>query len=502
MEPDKDFYHPFIQPLLDQPESTYKLIPKSGILWDNLETATSKSLLPYQEPLKQDDPRREQLNDTLLLIANLGYYPKKSFLGFPSITTLMVHQLLAASRAHSLFHKYGQVRMLIWMINSEKVAILPKTVTTRKRSSIEAEISCEYIHEVAGSQQEDIIWHREYSVDIESAIHIKEKMKQAGLVTPEDRKGDLERQAETGEAMLEDSSGVERRPFFEELEALEAGFARKELVSAYKIDGTPIYDEIREETGKMVDNKKHKLHIRTPEHRRLAFLRYRLKQANKLDSTAEGILKEYDEITDQHSAILRSRVPDQEKISELEERISDWKTKFDDISHKTTRRVIARRIEDRRAFRQNPPLLLWDQRDAEPLEVSEHDFLPKQEMCLLDFQPKSLWPILLENNLSNYDYFEFLMSSIFMFPTQTIAQALKSVAPGADEWIIPRCPSLMDTTNGGAVSANVLGVRSLNQQMLKEIINAWMEWPFKPTKGEMVVRSGVQSVHNDVDELD
>ena len=92
MEPDAEFYQPFLKPLLEK-SSKYKLIPESGMIWENLRKLETENLLPNQELLFNGDMRLDQQNNSLLFIANFGYYPNKSYQGFPSITTLMIHQL-------------------------------------------------------------------------------------------------------------------------------------------------------------------------------------------------------------------------------------------------------------------------------------------------------------------------------------------------------------------------------------------------------------------------
>jgi len=86
-----------------------------------------------------------------------------------------------------------------------------------------------------------------------------------------------------------------------------------------------------------------------------------------------------------------------------------------------------------------------------------------------------------------------------MNPTQTVGKGLSELAPGAADWIIPRCPSLTDVDRGGCIDVDLLLVKTLNQTMLKEITEAFMGWPFRPTKSEMMVRLGSQAIGFDLD---
>jgi transcription factor 1 len=143
-----------------------------------------------------------------------------------------------------------------------------------------------------------------------------------------------------------------------------------------------------------------------------------------------------------------------------------------------------------RTFEVNPPALMWDRRDYEPLKVSEHEFRPMREMCLLDIQPKTLWPILRENSPNNYDAFEYILSQLLIIPTQTIRRGFSALAPGAYDYLIAECPSLTDPTKGGSIDVDLMTVRCLTAEMLKEVIEAWARWPFKPSRYEIMSRLG------------
>jgi transcription factor 1 len=110
-------------------------------------------------------------------------------------------------------------------------------------------------------------------------------------------------------------------------------------------------------------------------------------------------------------------------------------------------------------------------------------------MTLLDFQPKALYQALRQKgNDYQYDYFEQMLGSLFIQPTKNIVEALESLAPGASEALIPQCPSLSDPNAGGMRDLHKFRVRLLNEKMLEELAEAWIKWPFRPSKAEMMVR--------------
>ena len=498
MEPDVELYMPFLDPLLKKQKSTYKLVAESGIIWDSYKKLEAEGYLAHQKLLSKGDLQLEQSNDSLLFIANLGYYPNKAYQGFPSITTLMIHQLLSAVRTHSIFQSYGLVRMLVWMRDKEKRVVFPRVISQRKKFAVEAEITCNSIFEIAGSDELPSTWRREHALDLEGAQRVLGNMAKYKLKTPDSRIGKLEREASQKANKLIDASAATIRPFLKDLEEMEARFARREFCSYYDDEGNPVYLNSESMPAKALRNG-----TRTPEWTQLLKLRYRLNQANSITDKLDYFLMEHDSLAAEYSKLQDSDSEEaQHKKAELDGRRSKWRVKVESLPG-NLESLLWQRIDDRRAFRQDPPILLWDRREVEPLKVVDKDFFPHQEMCLLDFQPKSIWSVFKGKDISTYDYFDFMIAALYTNPTHSIVRGLKALAPGADEWIIPRCPSLTDTAKGGAIDLEQLSIRTLNQEMLRELMEAWMEWPFQPTKAEMMVRAGTRSnMPGDEDDFD
>ena len=143
------------------------------------------------------------------------------------------------------------------------------------------------------------------------------------------------------------------------------------------------------------------------------------------------------------------------------------------------------------------PVLEWDRRPYEPMVTHPKEFWPRQEMALLDIQPKTLWPSLTKNGLGDYDYYDLLLSCFCHYPNKSIVERLQAFAPGADEWIIPRCPSLRDVTKGGCVDLTMMTVRNMTQEHLKDVFEGFVNWPFRPGKGRLLQMLGSTSVHEE-----
>lgn len=472
-------YQPLLQPLLDAPGSTYKLIPKSGIVWGHLQKVFSEEHLPNQESFGRGDPRLEEPNDTLLFVANIGHYPKRGYAGFESIANLVLYQFMSAIRTHSLFQRYGQVRMLIWMADEEKDTLLPTTVSLRRKAAIEAEISCEKIQSIAsGFKLPGAKFKQKYQRD--DALELDrirlryEKMKETGLTTPLGRESDLLYEALIGKAR--DTKEEFKNGFTRELEALEAQYAAGELGDfQYKISewGNKVYDKD------------------TPQLKRLRVLRSYDKNRKGRAEKQAGMKREFDEILSIQREIYKMKPSEERQALEnsLKQRTEAW-TDYVSDQNIDDFRVTWLQIDDARIAGSDPPILMWDRRDFEPLKVHPGEFLPQREMCLLDIQPRALWPILRENFPDNYDVFEYIVGQLFIVPTQSVRKGLSALAPGAYEYLIAECPSLTDPTKGGSLDTEIFSVRLLTPEMLKEMVEAWVRWPFKPNKSDIMSRLG------------
>lgn len=488
MEPDSSTYLPYLEALLNQKDSTYKFLPMSGIIWNNLNKLESDGHLPHQNLHPHDSPELEKPNNTLLVTANLGYWPRRPYIGFPSITTLVVHQLLTATRAHSIFQGYGQIRMLIWMHDLEKRIVLPRLIINRRKSSIEAEISCSYIHEVAGGDLESENYRREQSIDILSGQRVA--LAASGPPTPPHREGILEREARTSQPTSAPTIGV-RRPYEDELTSLEERYAQGEFPE--------FYDEVQLHHRATPEHSLDGLRRRTEEFRRMQALRWRLKASGVVDDIIGTRLDAYEAMEREWVSLRASSAPDREaEMERVEEEIRVWRRALESGA-RTTMTAVIQRLEERRGYRAEPALLAWDRRLMEPLIVKADEFAPAQPMALLDFQPRSIWPSLRAEGLGCYDYFEFMLAALFVMPKQSVVAGLRALAPGAEEWILPRCPSLREVEVGGLVDLEMLTVRSLTEEMLREMFEAFMAWPFRPSKAEMVARGGSQDLHGDVE---
>lgn len=517
MEPEHELYGPILKPLVDAEGSTYQLVPKSGVIWDHLNKVLTPEYLPHQPLLDRGDPRLEEPNDTLLFVANLGYYPKKPYRGFVSLTLLTIHQMMAAIRSHSLFHKYGLVRMLIWTHDEEKKTLIPRTITLRKKFTIEGEVACKSIVEVASSTLPATDQRRDYELDKQSMDVVLKKMDATGIKTPEGRHGALQEEG------LERSEGVEgqgeankaMRSFYHELHVLKERFAAGEFTKyVEELVGEDATDEAARKKAarkKARDDKATKIKAikenkvppkigrpagsapkrpETPEYTRLKTLAHRFGVVTSREKKFSDLVAEQKALT---AAKLAPPLSNPAKASALTKRLAlkheEWIEKVDAI-HSTSNALFWLHHDNDKALDQNVPILYWDRRPYEPLQTHTAEFQPRTNLALLDFTPQSLWPVLRKDYPGSYDVLDYLLSNFFVLPTQSVTRGLESCAPGAVDWLVPKCPSLTDPARGGCLDLELLSVRCLTQEMLREIVEAWVIWPFRPDRLELLGKLG------------
>ncbi len=484
MEPEHDVYYPFLQPLLEAPDSKYKLIPNSGLVWAHLEKLLTPEYLPNQPEYKPGDPRLEERNDTLLFVANLGYHPGKKFKDFDSLTELVLYQLIGAVRAHSLIQRYGRVRMLIWVKDGDGGAYLPRNIISRRKVAMEAEVSCEYIEQVASSTKETRFGARPRELDLEIGRQVMNRMDEAGIQIPPGRESFL-----VDEILNPPPEPEAVAPYPEDYVPKKQGppsaamlklrrERRKAMKEVGKLFGQDLEQDARSDyirPLRIVDPEV--TQMRRRQEKMLSETRYRsladklvkmVVECQKLDALDPAKMEIY-------SKMVQSFQEDVKGLA-----VSKW----DELKH---------RFDNIRAVKANPPVLMWDRRRFEPLRVRPEEFYPQKEMSLLDIQPGRAWDIFKEGFPHNYDVLEFLLGKFNDQPSAPLNKGLAAMYHGAYEMFLRECPSLSDPRKGGTELHDLMGMRAMPIEMFREMLEAWARWPLKPGMYLMMRNIGAES---------
>lgn len=488
LEPDETLYTPFLKPLLKK--ENVRLIPKSGIIWQELQGILTPEYLPNQVEFDRLDlDKAPPRNDTLLVNMNLAMYPKKRYNLFDSMSRMILYQLITSIRTSSLFQKYGQVRMLVWVPDDEKTTILPRTVQSRKKGGVEAELLTEYMAEVCGKDVASLDDEgdpvkvkskntrvRPRQLDFESLRQAMVRMRDGGYVTPKGRETTLMKQFKEMNVPLDTPLPLTQEAFSSEKHFMaelldlrrqdKAGLIVKGSKTANRLKMLKYYDV-------WIDKLAVKLLDFTQRHDVMVELRRKADQAK-----AEG---------------------DGERAQELLDETKRLNKEYDDAVGKLPDylRAQVNLLRDQlHVLRQPPelgPVLTWDRRPWEPLKANPTEFYPNIPCTLLDIQPKAPHPLLRQigpgtNNAG--DIFDLMMGMIMQNTLMPLVHTMDHVWPGARDGLEPECKTLLDPATGGSpLTGNAaFACRAANQTQLLELLEKFIRWPFTPSYAELVGR--------------
>lgn len=483
MEPKQNVYLPFLQPLLDTPGSRYHLRdwPDSHI-WQP-KRYVEEGLLHSVEGYGGPPPTTEEPNNSILIIANLAGQ-KYKVIG-ESRAALSAH-LKAIDFAHAVRHRsgfqnYGPSRMLMWLSDEDKRVLLPRTVGYRGKLSAYMEANCTLEEVVGFSHAFEAKIRREDALDIESSKQVAQRMQEKNIkiplhrqARPEDRKPDLSKVS---------------RDWHRELQDLEEGFQKGnfnqyvEGPAAESIDG----DMSRARSEK---TKKKNPVILTPEYKRMMTLRYVINGQNVTIDRINTLLKTQENIDKINLELHRDDIKgweQEEIIKAIISETQDFKNELETLTVKQ-RKALSFLDDDRRAFAMDPPLLMWDRRNAEPLSAHEEEFYAQGEIALLDFQPNSInkFPMTWDQSI----YFDLISTALFGPAGKTNLKHLKTIAPGAYEALVPQVPAIRDPRKGGRYDVESVRVRTVTPEMIHGLAVAWDKWAFKPPIEDALTQFG------------
>lgn len=474
VEPYKNLYLPWLKPLLEAPDSRYHLREwDDPACWDPAPYM-SEGLLPKDLGTAG---ATTNCNSSILIVANMADRSKRKGGNSPELKKRIVH-LAHQMQCKMGFHAYGPVRLLMWMPGSLRNSALPATVAYRKRFSLRLEMVChveEIIRGTDGMREKEK--RRPDFLDIASSIQVLRKMKKYNIHISRSRQDVIHKLARE---VLKDSDGAAlddmkdplgrittmRSPWQRELEQLEENFR----------DGK--FGRFSDESA---DTKS-----QSPEYARMIGLRknWRHNQKNKL--ILEDLFREQDVIDSLERDACNGELDALEREVKMKEFTCSkerFNTRLEQMSDRI-KMLYKHQRDDRRAFFQDPPVLMWDRRIAEPVVAHENEIHPSIPFSLLDFQPHSpdLYPLTKEQVKQGNQ----ILTALFDSPDRGLA-ALDIAAPGAYNAIVPKVPDLRDPLRGGRQDASLMQAHMLTREMVYGIYKAWDEWPSRPSLAEMVL---------------
>ncbi len=96
---------------------------------------------------------------------------------------------------------------------------------------------------------------------------------------------------------------------------------------------------------------------------------------------------------------------------------------------------------------------------------------------------------------------EAMLRFWFHHMLQPVGRAMEGLWVGFGD-LAGRCPSVRDPARGGSIVTGhgAVTVRAMNEAQWVEILQAWMDWRFRPTYAQLLARLAVADDDADVDD--
>ncbi|OAX85005.1 hypothetical protein ACJ72_00630 [Emergomyces africanus] len=385
IEPNANYYESFLKPLTEEPDSRFKHLP-----WDPLDLKTYDDLFQLGHlPEQAKRPPASSLgsgcatNDTLLVLANMTVKPQ-----YGKPYTLLL-RYLEACFDQTLFHRYGLVRVIALLSSDDAEVLLPRVVSRRRRSAAIAEAACAEITEVAGDSRREL-WHSQKGLStLEiSRKQVEKRSKHSNTITPGGREASgPELAPDPGKhGKRVDYIPRPKRPWHDTYIELtrdpnlpdlrvpsRRGRPSLKNPKPTDINDKSGYDKVIALHRRLVHENRDEevfrkteprvIHIEKLENEMVSMLQTKSSTLADALNLAEKIHAKKREVEEQLSS--RNSVALSRFDSLMEERMC-----FDGIRSGTKR-----------------PLLLWDKRLNEPLDIGSDEFTPNNLCSVVDFQP-------------------------------------------------------------------------------------------------------------------
>ena len=486
MEPEERYVQPYIQPLVDQPGSTYRHTFLAGAhpirYWESYrEVHEDPALLPPRPELPVGDPKLRQLDPSLLVIGNLErMYVSRRI----DVASLLSHQTPYAALANDLFHRSGLVRMLWWAPERIKHHVFPRNPALQSSFSNGIEMGVEP-REVAGVTSVQVLQDtnmfsrkRPALYDKIATENVAKRMSDSGLSPPEGRellgadylKGtDVSKNAHKSpfESMAKTAAELQAK--------IDSARARmKELAVADNATMSKLQESMEyPQSHAMISEYAARLKISRV--RGPLFLDLAIGVLN-----FEANYKELEEkgVEPQSLNILKAA------IFKFDADLTELAKKFSVNQHT----IMIDVQEEQIAFYMTPQHSALDRRTFEPLKLNETDFFPpSNNLFLMDLMPKTRdlsVPDLADNREASRICAEMLRQ-LFAARTRSVVDALNTFAVNAGQDLVPMVPTICDVRRGGRLDARNMRVRMLTEEMIEGLVKAFFEWPFRPQTWEV-----------------
>jgi mitochondrial transcription factor 1 len=517
MEPDTRYVETFIRPLLDAPGSTYRHTTLTGAhprsYWSSyLQLQQDPALFPSRPALPVGDPKRRQLDTSVLVIGNLARrYNARRVRQKVEFVPLILRQMANAAMTNGLLHQAGLVRMLWWVPDHFKAQTISASFLNRGALTLNIDAGAQ-LAEVAGVEPlERIIdatrsnWtmrKRLVSAEVASDNATWARMRESGLSVPKGR----EILPRASAALNPEVDAVS--PFQNaDREPAELEQAIKVLQERIKDLSTSMFMKPKrpgqKEIVKAVNDLKYPQSIIIGRDGATKAKNLRVREI-RVCVAVDLVLQVLN--LEANLKNLEDRQVDGSTTQQLTEKLVllDQTVDQNIVETLTPDSIgeIADLVDHQVSSFTTPPLLSIDRRPYMALKAEETDFWPRNGLALLDMTPHPTdfsVPDLANNNEGAKLCAE-LLKHLMSHKTKSLKWALDLIAPNAGRDLTAAVPEIRDARFGGRLNPEKVRVRMLNEAMLRGLARAYMEWPFKPESWELALTSGESEMFGSISE--
>lgn len=502
MEPSFQRFKTFLDPLLNAPGSTYKLVEKETKELASYSALIDEGVFPHQTRVDPEDVSGQELNPTLLVTGMLVWDPRLPGMSFDSMAKQLYNLFCSAVRTNDLFHAYGRVRTLFWVSTEDFKSMVAESATNFNKNNCLLEMTQQMDQIVTGSRSKRKLGRgsigREPRYEIESAVRALQRARQNGMTLPTHRQDVIHKVAADIEELTGGTGRCESVWLHEYLikmhhegttpsGLLAEGFFNhaddaKKLQEKYPdVNFDAIANASPGKTGR--GGKVNNWTGREDHPARAEAYSFAItKAADRALVTKKAALEAIADIgEDLYHAECRAlrMTPGPEKDTVMQE-IADLNAKWDAAlaaklsnNYKTVPMSL---LDDRLALRAPPrPRLQWDRRNFEPLTMRPEEAWPPNSLSLISSTP---FPRPAGQTVDWYEWVQDFVYALFAVGSAPLPEALDKLQHGLSQ-IMDSCPSLRDPDKGGRMNMHHLRVRVLTAEMIEELVKAYRDWPFK-----------------------
>ncbi|KAJ4348370.1 uncharacterized protein N0V89_009744 [Didymosphaeria variabile] len=485
-EPTPSMWSDYQRPLLDKPGSTYRLFQSDIKDKDAFDGLFRSDILPRQNPVEPQSLEARQPNNNLLVTGSLMWDPKAKGMAYDSLGKQLLVHLTESALTNERYHKYGPVRSLLWMTEEDFKGAVPRSHYMYGKYSFFVNYLAKTVqvvtprHAPKGPAYSTIGRLPQY--EIQSVIRAMQRGQDNGMELPKHRRDCVHEMAdEIAQCNIERGKAADAR-----LSTVEMfQYLEKRVRDGKSTVGIDYEQDIR--TIKALMNLENNPHLRmcenekgqlraSAEGRRVTQRKATLKSNRKQRIQAGEVADRLEEIFDWECRILAMKDgPDKEHALQVLETMNEnMEAALIDLS--SIRRTGAISEANERISLKSPvPRLQWDHRPYEPLVMHEDEVWPMKRACLIDSEPRPFPP---GRGANWWSWILDFAYALLQTPNASVKKALDTMQPGASS-LCDEVSSLRDPKRGGRLDLDHLKVSMLTNEMITDLHQAYMDWPFR-----------------------